>query len=126
MCGCGGVQGLPTPHCEGRCFPGFFCPAGSTSPKQLACGGPDYYCPGGSSPLPFFAMPETTAGSSYETRVLFIMVDGGTLTGEGLACSVCAEGSGFPIQVAEGYYTSLWPGVAYNASHPAGWYYSNM
>lgn len=41
--------GLSTPSCSGACEPGFACPAGSISPRQLACGsGPDTFCPSGS------------------------------------------------------------------------------
>ena len=32
---------------SGECQPGFYCPAGSTSPQQVPCGGPHVYCPRG-------------------------------------------------------------------------------
>jgi len=73
-------QGLHSSDCNGLCQKGFFCPAGSFSSKQKACGGPMYYCP---------------------------------------------EGSGFPLHVANGYYTSKYPGEYLDVAHPAGWYYSN-
>mmetsp|Transcript_22127 Transcript_22127/g.33207 ORF Transcript_22127/g.33207 Transcript_22127/m.33207 type:complete len:730 (-) Transcript_22127:1298-3487(-) len=40
----GSIAGLSTPHCEGYCSAGFYCPIASTSPKQKVCGGPDVYC----------------------------------------------------------------------------------
>lgn len=41
--------GLSDPQCSGTCFPGYFCPSGSTSPFEQKCGGTGLYCPAGSS-----------------------------------------------------------------------------
>ena len=44
----GNIAGLSSPDCSGPCtVPGFYCPAGSTSPVMRACGGDNLYCPAG-------------------------------------------------------------------------------
>lgn len=44
----GATEGLSTPDCSGYCDkPGYYCPPGSTSPYQKACGGPNVICPAG-------------------------------------------------------------------------------
>lgn len=49
----GAASGLTTSACSGQCAPGFYCPAGSTSATQIACGGPTVFCPASSAaPLP--------------------------------------------------------------------------
>ena len=50
------------PQCGGPCSPGFFCPLGSSSPFQLACGGPDRVCPAGS------AQPLEVSAGSYSNE----------------------------------------------------------
>lgn len=45
----GDVEGLKASTCAGQCLEGFFCPRGSTSATQNECGGPQVYCPRGSS-----------------------------------------------------------------------------
>lgn len=41
------------PKCSGLCLEGYYCPPGSVSSRQFACGGPEYICPTGSSqPVP--------------------------------------------------------------------------
>ena len=44
----GATHGLSSPRCSGVCTPGFYCPAGSISPRQRACGGASVVCPAGS------------------------------------------------------------------------------
>jgi hypothetical protein len=44
----GNVSGLTSSICSGLCSPGYYCPAGSTSPTQYECGGPGFFCPEGS------------------------------------------------------------------------------
>ena len=45
----GSTEGLASGTCSGECAAGWFCPAGSTSPKQEPCGmEPTRYCPAGS------------------------------------------------------------------------------
>ena len=42
----GAVEGLSSPLCSGLCdVDGYYCPPGSTSPRQKACGGPNVICP---------------------------------------------------------------------------------
>jgi hypothetical protein len=49
----GSEEGMRSPYCSGVCQEGFYCPEGSTSAQQIACGGYQFYCPRGSSfPLP--------------------------------------------------------------------------
>jgi len=44
------LYATPTePLCEGPCAPGYFCPEGSTSSTQFACGAADRFCPEGSA-----------------------------------------------------------------------------
>ncbi|OQR97987.1 hypothetical protein THRCLA_06800 [Thraustotheca clavata] len=45
----GSMPGLTTCHCSGLCTAGFFCPMGSTISTQQMCGGPNYFCPKGTS-----------------------------------------------------------------------------
>ena len=48
----GGSRGLSRASCSGPCTAGHFCPAGSVSSTQSACGSASQYCPPGSpSPL---------------------------------------------------------------------------
>ncbi|CAM9593374.1 unnamed protein product, partial [Ascophyllum nodosum] len=44
----GASYGLSTALCSGGCTRGFYCPAGSVSPMERACGGADLICPPGS------------------------------------------------------------------------------
>jgi len=60
----GATFGLSDAHCSGLCQEGFFCPPGSTSRVQVACGGPQLYCPRG-SPYP---LPVTTGYYTSVTR----------------------------------------------------------
>lgn len=41
--------GLTQPQCSGKCAGGYFCPPGSTSARQNACGRSVYFCPPGSA-----------------------------------------------------------------------------
>lgn len=45
----GSLEQETRPDCEGLCAAGFYCPAGSSSPFSLPCGGPNYICPEGSA-----------------------------------------------------------------------------
>ncbi|CAM9935526.1 unnamed protein product, partial [Hapterophycus canaliculatus] len=44
----GASHGLSSPLCLGSCSKGFYCPPGSVSPREWACGGPSLICPAGS------------------------------------------------------------------------------
>ena len=48
----GDGSGLDNARCSGPCAPGYYCPTGSSSKNQHACGGPEVYCPVG-SPEPY-------------------------------------------------------------------------
>jgi hypothetical protein len=49
----GSSPGMATSSCSGTCDPGFFCPSGSTSPRQQPCGGVGVFCPPASgAPVP--------------------------------------------------------------------------
>lgn len=49
----GATSGLQTQTCSGPCDAGYYCPEGSTSPRQVQCGSPAVFCPGGNGvPLP--------------------------------------------------------------------------
>jgi hypothetical protein len=46
----GGVcDGFVDTQCSGLCEEGYFCPPGSSSPREQVCGGVQYYCPEGSA-----------------------------------------------------------------------------
>ena len=45
----GCATGLWEPECNGKCTPGFYCPAGANSSRFAECGGAQYYCPEGSA-----------------------------------------------------------------------------
>lgn len=61
----GGDPGAATPACGGPCAPGFYCPAGSTSARQVPCGaggaGAAVFCPAGSG-------APTTVSPGYWTQ----------------------------------------------------------
>lgn len=65
----GGAPGLKSVACSGRCAAGFWCPAGSTSPFERACGGDEVYCPAGSG-SPVAAKPGhyTVGGANATAR----------------------------------------------------------
>ena len=44
----GSTEGLSNDSCSGICEAGFYCPETSSSPRQVACGGEDRFCPPGS------------------------------------------------------------------------------
>ena len=49
-------SGTLSATCEGKCNAGYYCPAGSTTPYAVPCGGVDMYCPEG-SPAPILVSP---------------------------------------------------------------------
>ena len=70
----GSSTGSSTPWCNGfgSCSPGFYCPAGSTSPAVLPCASnhpeDSVYCPAGAG-TPTQALPgEVTTGGTNRTR----------------------------------------------------------
>ncbi len=44
----GSTRGILLPTCTGVCEAGYYCPPGSVSSRERACGGYDVYCPEGS------------------------------------------------------------------------------
>ncbi|OQR95945.1 hypothetical protein THRCLA_22041 [Thraustotheca clavata] len=65
----GGIQALSTKLCSGLCAPGYYCPPGSFSAQQFACGASNVYCPAGSSlPIPV-KVGYYTIGNINSTRV---------------------------------------------------------
>jgi hypothetical protein len=63
----GCATGLGTPGCNGPCAPGYYCPAGSGSNRQVACGNSSVYCPEGASwPLLVGRGNFSSGGSSAE------------------------------------------------------------
>ncbi|CAM9516512.1 unnamed protein product, partial [Chrysoparadoxa australica] len=44
----GAIDGLASPKCSGTCRKGYYCPPGSISDTQRACGGAHLICPTGS------------------------------------------------------------------------------
>ncbi|CAM9428107.1 unnamed protein product, partial [Laminaria digitata] len=73
----GASHGLASPLCSGDCSPGFYCPAGSISPRERACGS---------------------------------------------AALICPAGSGWPITVDEGYYTTDYSTVPDEEQCPPGYF----
>ena len=60
----GPISGLKTATCaDASCFPGYYCPAGSTSATQNACGASRYFCPSGSG------VRTTVTEGSYTTQL---------------------------------------------------------
>lgn len=45
----GSTRGLSSPSCSGYCAPGYYCEEGSPVESQYPCGGPDRFCPPGST-----------------------------------------------------------------------------
>lgn len=65
----GSTAGLSEASCSGPCREGFYCPTGSTSAAQVACGGDAVFCPTGSGlPLTVAAGYYTAGGKDNTTR----------------------------------------------------------
>jgi len=64
----GDRRGMTAAACSGVCEAGWFCPAGSTTPRAVECGGELEYCPEGSeAPQPLF-VGQNTLSAPYESR----------------------------------------------------------
>ena len=63
----GDSYGMVDPLCTGPCAAGYICPTASTSPEEIPCGDPQYYCLEG-------AFERTKVALGYYT------IDGGTTT----------------------------------------------
>eukprot|EP00970_Alexandrium_tamarense_P019930 scaffold14630_cov221-Alexandrium_tamarense.AAC.1 len=53
---------LTTDECSGLCEEGWYCPTGSTSQRQIVCGGAHHFCPTGSS------SPQKVQDGYYTTK----------------------------------------------------------
>ena len=61
----GCATGLRSSNCSGLCAPGYYCPIGSASNNEFACGNASVYCPEGSSvPLPVGIGNYSTGGAT--------------------------------------------------------------
>ncbi len=92
MCGAPAPVWLTcVPYALCRCAAGYYCPANSTSPSALPCGGVAVYCPEGSG-LPVSAQPgEYTIGPSPGTRTGVMPCPGGSYCVGGVM-SLCPAG----------------------------------
>eukprot|EP01041_Mallomonas_annulata_P008562 gene8562-17664_t len=90
----GATEGLNSSLCSGDCESGYYCLAGSTSPRQHECGGPGMFCPGGAgSPVSAGAGRRTVGGSSNTTRTSDELCERG---------HYCVQGEQFMCPI--GYY----------------------
>ena len=83
----GNTTGLSTASCSGLCQAGFYCPAGSTSPKQYACGDEDVYCP------PVAGKPIQTQKGYYTSTVEEECGPGKWRNLNDFECQLCDEGT---------------------------------
>ena len=63
----GAELGLSLPGCSGVCAAGYYCPQGSTSPTQVACGSPAHFCPAGSTEPLLVSVGFYSIGNSSST-----------------------------------------------------------
>ena len=79
-------------NCSGVCTGGYYCPEGSSSSVQLACGGPHVYCPEGSgAPTTVGSGFYSTGGSSSSTRTGEARCEAGFYCSGGVRLA-CKEG----------------------------------
>lgn len=64
----GGFVGMSARDCTGPCVAGYYCPAGSTSGTEHACGSPDRYCPPSSGVYIVAEDGEYTIGGTEDGR----------------------------------------------------------
>eukprot|EP01031_Cornospumella_fuschlensis_P026613 gene26613-32162_t len=65
----GQSPGLKSAYCSGRCFAGYYCPAGSSSPTERECGGRNVYCPEGSAEPLYAPSGRYTASTADNSTV---------------------------------------------------------
>lgn len=65
----GSWAGLHSGACSGACEAGYYCPEGSTSPRQVQCGANAYFCPPGSKEPQPVAQGYYTVGQGIATRL---------------------------------------------------------
>lgn len=71
----GGTKQMTNSSCSGACIEGWYCPAGSVSPYQNACGDPSTYCPA-SSAAPTPVSPGYYTVASFDNETAFDMPNG--------------------------------------------------
>lgn len=90
----GATAGLTSPACSGLCLAGYYCPAGSTSEREFACGHVGVYCPEGSPrPIPAAAGRFTLSSvniSNITTTTATFSTDEQALS---IALELCPRGS---------------------------------
>lgn len=64
----GNSSGAHTAMCSGQCDQGYFCPAGSTSPREMQCGSNGVFCPLGSKEPQSVAVGHYTVGGGIATH----------------------------------------------------------
>ena len=85
------VTGSTSDQCEGACDPGYVCPTESTSSRQIRCGGPGVFCPGGThEPTPVAAGYYSHSGG-VDTRSLEAICPTGSYCVGGVA-RLCPAG----------------------------------
>lgn len=67
----GSVSGSTNSSCNGVCEAGYYCPAGSISPIQVACGGVNVYCPRGSPEPSVVSIGHYTTSSNNDNSSAF-------------------------------------------------------
>lgn len=101
----GAERGLSSANCSGLCHPGYFCPPGTPSATEHACGTAAMYCPiGSAAPLvvqPGYYSVGSTPDTAHEQRIcpagyycsqgLKLACPGGTFgETDGLATDACS------------------------------------
>ena len=82
------MTGLSDSACSGICEKGYYCPAGSTSARQLPCGSNNVYCPSGSNSPRVVTLGYYSVGGDNRTRSAEIACERGhyCVKGERYAC----------------------------------------
>lgn len=109
-----GPTGFDADTCAGPCTAGYFCPAGSTSSAQHACGGADRYCPAGSANyrIPGEGEYTTPGAGDAATRTAVATCPAGykCVNGERQACGgvseFCPGGGSTSVRCPAGNYTT--------------------
>jgi hypothetical protein len=98
----GAVKGLKDATCSGQCRPGYYCPQGSTSPRQVIC-------PAGT----FGSTLGLTDDSCSGPCMMGYFCPNGSTTSSAIGCGdpalYCPTGSGYPRIVGFGYYSTGGP-----------------
>jgi hypothetical protein len=97
-----GLYGQGSSYCSGLCDAGYFCPEGSTSPRQNECGHIGVYCPQGSAvAIPVSAGRKTVNdGGTDSTRKTDELCDPGhyCVNGIQIQCPIGRYGDSYGLQ----------------------------